>query len=145
MYDFDLSSSHIVFFSSFQFNFSNYLSQIYATANVTVTPDDIVTVDEIDYLYNMSSLIEQTPKRVLQNYVVWRFLLRRMDDMPKRVRILKERFDRLFRGTTAERPRTTICGNFANTNMGFAVSWLYIRQYFDRTARNQVRMKCHSY
>ena len=106
---------------------------------MTLKNDDIVTVDEIDYLYNMSLLIEQTPKRVLQNYVVWAFLLRRLDDMPKRVRVLKEKFDRIFRGTTAERPRTSICGNFANANMGFAVSWLYIRQYFDHSARNQVK------
>ena len=107
---------------------------------MTLNNNDIITVDEIDYLYNVSELIQRTPARVLQNYAVWRFLFRRTDDMPKRFRVLKEKFDRISRGTSAERPRSAICGAFANNNMGFAVSKLYIKQYFDPAARNQVSL-----
>ena len=59
--------------------------------------------------------------------------------MPKRFRSIKENFDHTFRGTTAEPPRTVLCGNYVNGMMGFAVSKLYIRSYFDDNARNQVK------
>jgi predicted metalloendopeptidase len=51
---------------------------------------------------------------------------------------MREPFDQAFRGTTAERPRSIICGSFVNGNMGFAVSKIYIERYFDENARNQV-------
>ncbi len=58
--------------------------------------------------------------------------------MPRRFRLIREPFDQIFRGTIAERPRSVTCGNFVNANMGFAVSKVYIKQYFDENARNQV-------
>ena len=68
-------------------------------------------------------------------------MMHRMENMPKRFRTLKEKFDRIYRGTHAERARTTICGNYVNSNMGFAVSRLYVQQFFDQNARNQVNGK----
>jgi len=65
--------------------------------------------------------------------------MHRVDNMPKRFRSIKANFDHVFRGTTAERARTVICGNYVNGNMGFAVSKLYIKKYFDDNARNQVK------
>ncbi|CAF1544153.1 unnamed protein product, partial [Rotaria sordida] len=50
---------------------------------------------------------------------------------------IKENVQRRLRGTTAEQSRKIICGNFVNGNMGFAVSKLYIKKYFDDNARNQ--------
>ena len=42
---------------------------------MTLTDSDIVTVDELTYLSNVSALVERTPARTLQNYVVWRFMM----------------------------------------------------------------------
>ena len=58
--------------------------------------------------------------------------------MPRHYRSLREPFDQVFRGMSAQRPRSITCGNFVNANMGFAVSKVYIRGYFDENARNQV-------
>ncbi|CAF0827881.1 unnamed protein product [Adineta steineri] len=119
------------------FDFTNYLTSAYASANVTLMDNDLVIVGEIDYLYNVSSIIEQVSPRILQNYVIWRFMMHRIDNLPKRFRTIKDNFDHVFRGTTTERARTVICGNYVNTFMGFAVSKLYIKKYFDDNARNQ--------
>jgi predicted metalloendopeptidase len=64
--------------------------------------------------------------------------MNRVTNMPKRYRLIREPFDQTLRGTTAERPRSIICGSFVNGNMGFAVSKVYIKQYFDENAKNQV-------
>lgn len=58
--------------------------------------------------------------------------------MPKRYRSIREQFERVFRGTNAERPRSISCGAYVNNHMGFAVAKLYIKKYFDENARNQV-------
>ncbi|CAF4236483.1 unnamed protein product [Rotaria magnacalcarata] len=109
----------------------------YAWGGVILDDSDVVTVHELEYLNNVSSIIDQTSARLLQNYVVWRFMMHRVDNMPKRFRSIKENFQHIFRGTTADVSRKIICGNFVNGNMGFAVSALYIKKYFDDNARIQ--------
>ncbi|CAF3477996.1 unnamed protein product [Rotaria socialis] len=119
------------------FDFSTYLRSAYAWSGVTLDDSDVVTVHELEYLNNVSSIIDQTSARLLQNYIVWRFMMHRVDNMPKRFRSIKENFQHIFRGTTSDVSRKIICGNFVNGNMGFAVSALYIKKYFDDNARIQ--------
>lgn len=107
--------------------------------NVTLLDSDIIFVHELEYLLNISTVLAETPPRTLQNYVIWRFIMNRVSDMPQEYRIFRDRFERIFRGTSAEPPRTILCGRYVNDKMGFAVSKLYINRYFDATARNQVR------
>jgi predicted metalloendopeptidase len=59
-------------------------------------------------------------------------------NMPRYIRNIKEQFDRVFQGTSAEQPRTAICAVQVNNNMGMVVSKLYIKSYFDEDARKQV-------
>ncbi|CAF1457934.1 unnamed protein product, partial [Adineta steineri] len=120
-----------------KFDFTTYLTLAYASANVTLMDSDLVIVREIDYLYNVSSIIHQMSPRILQNYVIWRFMINLINSLPKRFRSIKENLNRVLRGTTVERARIVICRNYVNSNMGFAVSKLYIKKYFDNNARNQ--------
>ncbi len=69
--------------------------------------------------------------------------MNRAANMPRRYRSIREQFDRVFRGTSAERPRSITCGAYVNNNMGFPVAKLYIKKYFDENARNQVLKKKH--
>jgi predicted metalloendopeptidase len=99
---------------------------------------DTVDVSELDFLTNASSIIDETSSRILQNYFIWRFMMDQAGNMPRNIRSIKEQFNQVFQGTTAEKPRTITCGNLVNDNMGFVVSKLYIKSYFDENARNQV-------
>jgi len=119
------------------FDFTNHLHQCYLLGNVTLMDSDIVSVSEVAYLVNISLILEQTSPRVVQNYLIWRFMMNRASSLPQRIRTTREQFDRVFKGTSAEPTRTTICANYVNDNMGFAVSRLYIKKYFDENARNQ--------
>lgn len=94
-------------------------------------------MSEVAYLVNVSSLLQETPTRVVQNYLVWRFMMSRASSMPERFRNTRAQFDRVFKGTSAEPSRATTCANYVNDNMGFAVSRLYVKQYFDDNARTQ--------
>jgi predicted metalloendopeptidase len=98
---------------------------------------DIVAVSEVAFLVNVTSILAQTPPRDVQNYLIWRFMMNRASSMPRRIRSTREQFDRVFKGTSAEPTRAITCANYVNDNMGFAVSRLYIKKYFDDNARNQ--------
>ena len=123
----------------FQFDFIQYLRAVYALSNVTLQDNDVVSVREIAFLRNASELLRRTPSRTIQNYFVWRFMMSRASIMPRNFRNIRDRFDRVFRGTSAERPRSIICSNYVNNNMGFAVAKVFIKKYFDENAKSQVR------
>ncbi len=108
---------------------------------MTLVDNDNVSVSELEFLRNASKIIDQHSPRVVQNYFIWRFMMNRAANMPKRYRSIREQFERVFRGTSAERPRSITCGAYVNNNMGFAVAKLYIKKYFDENARNQVIKK----
>ncbi|CAF4912373.1 unnamed protein product, partial [Rotaria sp. Silwood1] len=96
-------------------------------------------MSEIDFVRNVSLIIDQESPRTLQNYIIWRFIMSQIDNMPNRFRSIKQEFNKIFREITTERPRTITCATYVNNNMGFAVSKLYINKYIDKDARNQVR------
>ncbi|CAF0965181.1 unnamed protein product [Adineta ricciae] len=119
------------------FEFTNYLRQVYLSAGVTLNDNDIVSISDLDFLRNASKIVSQSQIRVIQNYVIWRFVMNRVSDLPKRYRLTREAFDREFRGTSSQRARSIVCGSFVNNNMGFAVSKVYVARYFDENAKNQ--------
>lgn len=120
------------------FSLLDYLRTIYSQVNVTLAGNDSISISELSFLRNASNILNETSTRVIQNYFVWRFVLDRVGNLPRKYRLLRETFDQVFRGTLAERSRTTICANMVNVNMGFAVSKVYLQQYFDENARAEV-------
>jgi len=119
------------------FDFTNYLRQAYLIGDVTLLDSDLIAVTEVAFLTNVSSLLNTASPRIIQNYVIWRFMMNRASSLPKKIRATREQFDRVFKGTSAEPSRAVTCSNYVNDNMGFAVSRLYVNNYFDENARNQ--------
>ncbi|CAF1200289.1 unnamed protein product [Rotaria sordida] len=66
-----------------------------------------------------------------------RFIMSQSEYMPKSIRNIKEQFDLIFQDTSTEELRTIKCAVYVNKNMGFVVSKLYIKNYFDENAHNQ--------
>ena len=107
--------------------------------NVTLFDKDIVDVRELEYLRNVSLIIDQYSPRTIQNYMIWRFMMNQINLMPERFRIIKEEFDQVFQGIRKQPSRTIQCATYVNDNMGFALSKLYVEMYFDKHALNQVK------
>ncbi len=105
---------------------------------MTLVDTDRVTISELEFLRNVSILITHQSPRTLQNYMIWRFMMNQATYMPTKFRAIKLTFDQIFRGISSVPSRTIICARFVNDNMGLAVAKIYIRQYFDKNARNQV-------
>lgn len=95
-------------------------------------------MSELDYLRNVSLIVDQQPPRVLQNYMVWRFLMSRAWIISRRIRSIKQKFDQVFLGTDVEQSLALRCASYVNDKMGLVVSKLYIDKYFDKAARVEV-------
>ncbi len=87
---------------------------------------------------NASDIINATSPRILQNYFLWHFMMHQAGNMPRNIRFIREQYERIFEDARTPPPRTIRCGFYVNEHMGFVVSKLYIKTYFDDTARNQV-------
>ena len=121
-----------------QFDFLGYIRALYLLVNVTLIDTDVIMINEVEYIRNISSIINQTPPRTLQNYLVWRFVMVQTTNMPRRFQMIKQRFDQVYRGTNTLPSRLVYCGEYVNNIMGYAVAKLYKDRYFDTNARNQV-------
>lgn len=122
----------------FQFDFKTYLQAIYRLGNVTMKDTDRIIVSELDVLRNVSMIIHQERPRILQNYLVGRFVMSQLDFLPKRFRLLKQEFIKVFYGIGIEGSRSFSCAKYVTRNMGLAVAKLYISKYFDKDARQEV-------
>jgi putative endopeptidase len=113
---------------------------VYLSVGVNLSDADAVNVHQIDYLSNVSSLVDRCPSRVVQNYLVWCLVLNVMDAMPRRFQLAKQKLTKLTEGTSAEKSRSIRCSSTVNNAMGFAVSRLYIEKYFSAKSRSQVNL-----
>ena len=121
-------------------NFTTHLYRLYLLGNVALKDDDIVIINGIEFIRNISSLISQQSPRTVQNYMIWRFVIHRIPNMPKRFRTILDKLRRGTFGSNTEQSRTMKCIDYVNDNMGLAVSKLYINKYFDKLARDEVYM-----
>lgn len=95
-------------------------------------------MNEFESIRNISHLITQQSPRALQNYMIWRFVIHRIPNMPKRFRMILDKLKRSALGINHEPSRMMTCVDYVNDNMGFAVSKLYLDRYYDRIAREEV-------
>lgn len=128
----------IVLHVSIQFDFTDYIRRAYLLGDVTLSDSDVVIINNIQYLRNVSLIISGYSSRTVQNYMVWRFLMNLADDMPKQFREIKKQFNTKLQGSATQKSRKLTCATNVNSVMGLAVSKPYIKKYFDENARIQV-------
>ncbi|CAF0889924.1 unnamed protein product [Adineta steineri] len=121
-------------------DFTNQLRRLYLFGNVSLVDTDIVTVYAPKVLLDIISIIDQQSSRTIQNYMIWRFMMNRALNMPKRFRNIVQQYNYVFYDTTGSQRRPIICANYVNKMMGLAVSKIYINKYFDKDIRKGVRV-----
>lgn len=82
--------------------------------------------------------------RIVKNYLIWRFVMNRANNLDSRFETAIEEYNRDQYGTQAVSARWKKCVDFANGNLGIAVSALYVKQYFDLESKHMVCIINHS-
>ncbi|CAF1313030.1 unnamed protein product [Rotaria sordida] len=109
-------------------DFTTYLRRLYLFGNVSLIDTDIITVVAPKVVRDISSIIDRQSPRTVQNYMIWRFMVNRAWNMPKRFRDIAQQFNHVLQGTSTERPRTVICASYYNFNSSFMPNALSLIQ-----------------
>ncbi|XP_078493290.1 phosphate-regulating neutral endopeptidase PHEX-like [Ciona intestinalis] len=105
-----------------------------------VTPQTKILVFDENYLKKLISLIQQTDKRIVQNYMVWRLV-------KHRVRNLSARFENLYREYVREvyhrsslPTRKYKCSHFMMFSLKRPTGYLFIKKYFSKAKKDAAKV-----
>ncbi|XP_059158497.1 neprilysin-1-like [Physella acuta] len=112
-----------------------YLQEIYKTADIVITEHETIVVYALPYFVALGKLIQRSPTRVLANYVIWRCLMARIDNLPKEYRKIRSEFSKHIFGSESEPPRWYDCVSYINDNMGNAAGRLFVERHFDEGSK----------
>ncbi|CAM4816416.1 unnamed protein product [Rotaria magnacalcarata] len=118
-------------------DFTDYVRRLYLFGNVSLIDTDIVTVIQPNILRNISSFINLQSPRTVQNYLIWRFMMNRVWNMPKQFRDMEKQNEDIFHGTSYEQRRSVRCSQYLSHAMGPVISKIYIDKYFNKHSQKQ--------
>ncbi|XP_066145101.1 neprilysin-4-like isoform X2 [Euwallacea fornicatus] len=116
-----------------QYNWKSYFNIVLGSQVDLRTP---VAVYCVKYLLELVHLLSNTDHKIVQNYVIWRFMQRRLNNLDLRFLELIQRFNFVLYGREKQPPRWQFCVTQVNTHMGMAIGSLFVRKYFDQTSKN---------
>ncbi|RWS14267.1 membrane metallo-endopeptidase-like 1 isoform X3 [Dinothrombium tinctorium] len=90
------------------------------------------------FLTNVSKLIDNTPKQVLANYLIWRLVRSSIDMMGKKWRKLYLEYSKATTGLEVQPPRWRTCIRIVWSEFGHAISAQYVREYFSKASKMRV-------
>ncbi|XP_063228374.1 neprilysin-4-like [Bacillus rossius redtenbacheri] len=113
------------------------LEDLFQDTNATITQNEKIEVRELDFMFNFMKLINETPKRVLANYLNWRLVKKLSRDNSQKMRDLAFRFEQVISGTLEDLPRWQDCVMVTSSSLNFAVGYMYVKRYFNNEAKMQ--------
>ncbi|CAF0711920.1 unnamed protein product [Brachionus calyciflorus] len=108
--------------------------------NVTIDDNEIILIDDLQYLIDASKLyatLKQNNLTDLNNLLIWLFVKETIPFLPKVFQEAKLEFDKVYEGTSIKQPRSLSCSNFVNSKMEFAVGRLYVSRHFNSSSKEQ--------
>jgi neprilysin len=100
-----------------------------------IDPDEKVIMFAKAYMKSLVKLIEKTEPATLANYLIWRFVRHRINNLDNRFAEAKQIFYHECFGREKSPPRWKSCVTQVNSNMGMATGALFVRKYFDENSK----------
>lgn len=99
--------------------------------------DDVeLVVYASDYFPQLGALLNKTDSRTLHNYLLWRFVWHRMNNLDRQYQQLKQRFYSVLYGQKKQPKRWRYCISYVNNNMGMAIGSLFVKNFFGHESKN---------
>ncbi|XP_024086254.1 uncharacterized protein LOC106668396 [Cimex lectularius] len=116
-----------------QVDWQRYLSIVF---NRPCNSTEHVVVFAVRYIENLVALMGKTDTRTIANYLLWRFVRHRVNNLDDRFQEAKQKFYYILFGREESPPRWKNCVNQVNSNMGMAVGAMFVQKYFDESSKN---------
>ncbi|KAM8706189.1 hypothetical protein ACLKA7_010466 [Drosophila subpalustris] len=121
-----------------QIGWTTYLSTLQGR---NVNDTEQVVIYAVDYMKQLVALLAVTEPRTVANYMMWRFVRHRINNLDDRFDDIKQSFYHSLFGREESPQRWKVCIAQVNTNMGMAVGSMFVSRYFDdNSKRDTLRM-----
>ncbi|KAK7093251.1 neprilysin-1-like [Littorina saxatilis] len=117
------------------FDWLLYLQKIFKPVDIKLDVTEEIVVYGPEYLKHMVVIFNETPKRTLVNYLIWRIMMNRIVNLPRKYRDLKKDYFKTVYGSESERSRWRECVSYVNDHMGNAVGRLFVEEHFDENSK----------
>ena len=77
-------------------------------------------------------------RRTVANYLLWRFVRHRVNNLDDRFQQVKQKFYYILFGREQAPSRWKNCVTQVNSNMDMAVGSMFVKKYFDKNSKNDV-------
>ncbi|KZC14076.1 Endothelin-converting enzyme 1 [Dufourea novaeangliae] len=116
-----------------QINWHRYLTIVLARPTNISEP---VVVYALQYIQELVNLLSKTSPRTIANYLLWRFVRHRVNNLDDRFQEAKQKFYYILFGREQAPSRWKNCVAQMNSNMGMAVGSMFVKKYFDENSKN---------
>ncbi|KAI8436146.1 hypothetical protein MSG28_004235 [Choristoneura fumiferana] len=121
----------------------NWRRYLCVVMNRTVDLNETVVLFALNYVRHLVKLIDETDPSILSNYLLWRFVRHRVNNLDDRFQSAKQQFYFILFGREQAPPRWKNCISQVNSNMGMALGSMFVKKYFDETSKNDtLTMTC---
>lgn len=123
-----------------EINWTHYL-EIVLQRDVNKT--EKVVMFALSFMQDLVKLIDKTEQRTVANYLLWRFVRHRVNNLDDRFIQAKQRFYFVLFGREQSPPRWKACVTQVNSNLGMAVGSMFVRKYFDELSKQDTLTMTH--
>ena len=111
-----------------------YINKI-VKPDIEIGDDEIVNVRVPSFFKEFEKVMNQTPKRTVANYLMWRAVQESIDYLPDDIRKRQMQYLTLSTGQAERKPRWQECMGFISNHFGLSVGALYVRKFFTKEAK----------
>ncbi|PSN41053.1 hypothetical protein C0J52_24825 [Blattella germanica] len=115
-----------------QLNWYRYLSLVLGRNVQYAEP---IVIFSMDYIQDLVNLLSQTRSQTIANYLLWRFIRNRVNNLDDRFQDAKQRFNYILFGSEESPPRWKNCVAQVNNYMGMALGAMFVQKYFDQKSK----------
>ncbi|XP_034665893.1 neprilysin-4 isoform X1 [Drosophila subobscura] len=108
-----------------------------------VSDSEEVVIYAVDYMKQLVTLLAETEPRTIANYMMWRFVRHRINNVDDRFDDIKQTFYHALFGREESPQRWKVCIAQVNTNMGMAVGSMFVTRYFDNNSKRDTLRMTH--
>ncbi|KAL9897905.1 glutamate receptor IID isoform 1-T1 [Glossina fuscipes fuscipes] len=108
-----------------------------------VNEQEQIVIYAIDYMKDLVNLLRETESMTIANYLMWRFIRHRINNVDDRFDDTKQTFYHALFGREESPSRWKVCISQVNTNMGMALGSMFVRKYFDENSKKDTLKMTH--
>ncbi|KAH8384050.1 hypothetical protein KR009_011870 [Drosophila setifemur] len=102
-----------------------------------------VVIYAVEYMGKLVTLLQEAEPRTVANYMMWRFVRHRINNVDDRFDDIKQSFYHALFGREESPQRWKVCIAQVNTNMGMAVGSMFVSRYFDNNSKRDTLRMTH--